>query len=74
MPDMLHAFLSPGRTTVRGTAFDNQLEKTCFDVGVGIPGSVGKNSEVYANVKYEHSWGGEYRRNVFGQAGYRFTW
>ncbi|WP_164853825.1 autotransporter outer membrane beta-barrel domain-containing protein [Paraburkholderia kirstenboschensis] len=54
------------------TSFDNGLDKTWYDIGFGITGSFGKNSEVYVNVKYEHSWGGEYRRNVFGQAGYRF--
>jgi outer membrane autotransporter protein len=72
--DVLHDFFSPGQTTVGGTSFDNELEKTWYDIGIGITGSVGKHSEAYANVKYEHSWGGEYRRNVFGQAGYRFSW
>ncbi|MGY6125459.1 autotransporter outer membrane beta-barrel domain-containing protein [Paraburkholderia strydomiana] len=72
--DVLHDFFSPGQTTVGGTSFDNELEKTWYDIGIGITGSVGKHSEAYANVKYEHSWGGAYRRNVFGQAGYRLSW
>ncbi|QYD67994.1 autotransporter outer membrane beta-barrel domain-containing protein [Paraburkholderia edwinii] len=72
--DVLHDFFSPGQTTVGGTSFGNELEKTWYDIGIGITGSIGKHSEAYANVKYEHSWGGEYRRNVFGQAGYRFSW
>jgi outer membrane autotransporter protein len=72
--DVLHDFFSPGQTTVASTSFDNQMGKTWYDVGVGITGSFGKNSELYANVKYEHSISGEYRRNVFGQAGYRFSW
>ncbi|MEM5310118.1 autotransporter outer membrane beta-barrel domain-containing protein [Paraburkholderia sp. JHI869] len=72
--DVLHDFFSPGQATVGGTPFDNALQKTWYAVGFGITGSFGKRSEVYANVKYEHSLGGEYRRNVFGQAGYRFSW
>lgn len=72
--DVLHDFFSPGQTTVGGTPFDNAMQKTWYDVGVGITGSFGKRSEIYASVKYEHSMGGEYRRNVFGQAGYRFSW
>ncbi len=72
--DVLHDFFSPGQTTVGDTPFDNAMQKTWYDVGFGITGSFGKHSEVYASVKYEHSLGGEYRRNVFGQAGYRFSW
>ena len=72
--DLLHDFFSPGQTTVGGTSFDNELGKTWYDLGVGITGNFGKSSELYANVKYEHSMGGEYRRNVFGQVGYRFGW
>ncbi|WP_310631340.1 autotransporter outer membrane beta-barrel domain-containing protein [Paraburkholderia sp.] len=50
------------------------MQKTWYDVGFGITGSFGKRSAIYAIVKYEHSLGGECRRNVFGQAGYRFSW
>nr|WP_224006011.1 autotransporter outer membrane beta-barrel domain-containing protein [Paraburkholderia tropica] len=72
--DVLHDFFSPGQTTVGDTPFDNAMQKTWYDVGFGITGSFGKRSAIYASVKYEHSLGGEYRRNVFGQAGYRFSW
>jgi outer membrane autotransporter protein len=72
--DVLHDFFSPGQVTVGGTTLDNELGKTWYDVGVGITGNFAKRSELYANVKYEHSAGGEYRRNVFGQVGYRFSW
>ncbi|MBN3855074.1 autotransporter outer membrane beta-barrel domain-containing protein [Paraburkholderia sp. Ac-20340] len=72
--DVLHDFFSPGQTTVGGTPFDNAMQKTWYDVGVGITGNFGKHSAVYANVKYERNIGGDYRRNVFGQAGYRFSW
>ncbi|CAB3774899.1 hypothetical protein LMG29542_08281 [Paraburkholderia humisilvae] len=72
--DVLHDFFSPGQTSVGGTSLQNELGKTWCDVGFGITGSFGKHSEVYASVKYEHSVGGEYRRNVSGQAGYRFSW
>jgi outer membrane autotransporter protein len=72
--DVLHDFFSPGQTSVGGVSFQNELGKTWYDVGVGLTGSFGKNSELYANVKYAHSIGGDYRQTVFGQAGYRFSW
>lgn len=72
--DVLHDFFSPGQTSVGGATLDNQLGKTWYDVGVGLTGSFGKSSSVYANVTYAHSISGDYRRNVFGQAGYRFSW
>lgn len=72
--DVLHDFFSPGQTTIGGTAFDNALAKTWYEIGVGITGRFGKNSEVYVNAKYAHSFGSTYRRNIYGQAGYRFNW
>jgi len=72
--DVLHDFFSPGQTSVGGATLQNELGKTWYDVGVGVTGSFGKSSEVYANVTYAHSISGDYRRNVFGQAGYRFSW
>lgn len=72
--DVLHDFFSPGKVTVGGTTLGNELGKTWYAVGVGITGNFAKRSDVYANVKYGHSMGGEYRRNVFGQVGYRFNW
>jgi len=72
--DVLHDFFSPGQTTVGGTPFNNELSKTWYDVGVGVTGSFVKHSEAYANVKYAHSFSGEYLRTVFAQVGYRYSW
>jgi outer membrane autotransporter protein len=72
--DVLHDFFSPGQTTVGGTSFDNELGKTWYDLGIGMTGSFGKSSEGYANVKYAHNFSGEYRRTVFAQVGYRYSW
>ncbi|WP_205804815.1 autotransporter outer membrane beta-barrel domain-containing protein [Burkholderia sp. Ac-20365] len=72
--NVLHDFFSPGQTSVGGATLQNELGRTWYDVGVGVTGSFGKSSELYANVTYAHSISGDYRRNVFGQAGYRFSW
>ncbi|MGN6651974.1 autotransporter outer membrane beta-barrel domain-containing protein [Trinickia sp.] len=72
--DVLHDFLSPGQTLVGGTALNNRLGKTWCELGVGVTGTFGKRSTLYADVRYAHNLGGDYRRTVFGQAGYRFNW
>jgi outer membrane autotransporter protein len=72
--DVLHDFVAPGQTSVGGTPFDNRLGRTWYELGVGITGSFGKRSTVYADVRYARNAGGDYRRTVFGQAGYRFNW
>jgi outer membrane autotransporter protein len=72
--DVLHDFLSPGQTSVGGTLFDNRLGRTWYELGLGLTGTFGKRSTVYADVRYAHNVGGDYRRTVFGQAGYRFNW
>jgi outer membrane autotransporter protein len=72
--DVLHDFFSSGQTNVGGTSFDDGLSKTRYELGVGVTTSMGKSSELYANLKYVRNLGGEYERNVFGQAGYRYSW
>lgn len=72
--DVLHDFFSPGQTRVADVAFDNTLNKTWYELGLGVMASLGKSSWLYANVKYAHNIGGDYRQNVFGQAGYRYSW
>jgi outer membrane autotransporter protein len=72
--DVLHDFFSPGETNVGGTSFDNGLSKTWYELGFGVTTSMGRSSELYANVKYARNLGGEYRQDVFGQAGYRYSW
>jgi outer membrane autotransporter protein len=72
--DVLRDFFSPGQTSVGGTSFDNGLSKTWYEVGGGVTASMGKSSELYANIKYARNLGGEYRQDVFGQAGYRYSW
>jgi outer membrane autotransporter protein len=72
--DVLHDFFSPGQTNIGGTTLTNQLGKTWYELGVGVTGSFGKRSTVYADFRYAHNVGGDYRRTVSGQAGYRFSW
>lgn len=72
--DVLHDFLSPGQTTVGGTALNEHLGKSWYELGVGVTGTFGKRSTLYADVRYARNVGGDYRRTVFGQAGYRFSW
>lgn len=72
--DVLHDFLSPGQTTVGSTALNDQLGKTWYELGLGVTGTFGKRSTLFADVRYAHSAGGDYRRTVSGQAGYRFSW
>jgi outer membrane autotransporter protein len=72
--NVLHDFFSPGQTTIGSTSLDNELGKTWYELSVGVTGNFSKSSELYANVKYAHDFSGNYRRDVFVQAGYRFSW
>lgn len=72
--DVLHDFFSPGQTNIGGTTLANQLGKTWYELGVGVTGTFGKRSSLYADVRCARNAGGDYRRTVFGQAGYRFNW
>jgi len=72
--DVLHDFLTQGNTAVDGASFNSGLSKTWYEVGVGVTTSMGRASEMYANVKYSRNLGGDYRQGVFGQVGYRYSW
>ncbi|WP_449306352.1 autotransporter family protein [Paraburkholderia humisilvae] len=72
--NILHDFLSPGTTTVGATPFDDHLSKTWYELGLGVSATMGNASMLYANVSYAHNIGGEYRRQIFGQVGYRYSW
>ncbi|WP_175721176.1 autotransporter outer membrane beta-barrel domain-containing protein [Burkholderia anthina] len=72
--DVLHDFLSPGQTVVGGTPFATHLGRTWYELGIGVTAGFGKSGELYANVKYARNIGGDYRRGVTGQVGYRYSW
>ncbi len=72
--DVLHDFLSPGQTVVGGTPFATHLGRTWYELGLGVTAGFGKSGELYANVKYARNLGGDYRRGVTGQVGYRYSW
>ncbi|MBJ9595569.1 autotransporter outer membrane beta-barrel domain-containing protein [Burkholderia seminalis] len=72
--DVLHDFLSPGQTVVGGTPFATHLGRTWYELGVGVSASFGKSGELYANAKIARNIGGDYRRGIVGQVGYRYSW
>ena len=72
--DVLHDFLSPGTTWVGSTGFERGLAKTWYELGLGLSGTLNRNSEVYANVKYAGNIGGDSLRSVSGNLGYRYSW
>ncbi|CAB3761212.1 membrane protein [Burkholderia sp. MSh2] len=72
--DVLHDFLSPGQTVVGGTPFATHLGRTWYELGVGVTAGLGKSGELYANAKIARNIGGDYRRGIVGQVGYRYSW
>ncbi|MBU9263825.1 autotransporter outer membrane beta-barrel domain-containing protein [Burkholderia multivorans] len=72
--DVLRDFLSPGQTVVGGTPFATHLGRTWYELGLGVTAGFGKSGALYANVKYARNIGGDYRRGIVGQVGYRYSW
>jgi outer membrane autotransporter protein len=72
--DVLRDFFTPGSTSVGGTPVFTAPARTWYEVGFGTTSTVGRSSELYFNVKYARNIGGQYRRNIFGQGGYRYSW
>jgi outer membrane autotransporter protein len=72
--NILHDFLPTGQTVIGGTPLTPNFARTWYDVGVGMTVTMAKRSELYANVRYLHSMGGQNGRAVTGQVGYRYSW
>ena len=72
--NILHDFLPTGQTVIGGTALTPNFARTWYDVGVGVTATMAKHSELYANVRYSHSMGGQNGKAVTGQVGYRYSW
>jgi autotransporter family porin len=50
------------------------LSRTWYELGLGVTTSFGHSNALYLNVKYARNIGSDYRRNIFGQVGYRYNW
>ena len=50
------------------------LGRTWYELGVGVTAGFGKSGELYANAKIARNIGGDYRRGIVGQVGYRYSW
>jgi len=72
--DVLHDFIPARAVTVGGTSVRPDFGRTWAEVGAGISQNFGKGSQLYANVKVSRNLGGEERRGLFGQIGYRYSW
>ncbi len=72
--DVLHDFVPPRAVTVGGTSVRSDFGRTWGEVGFGISEVVGKGGQLCATVKLAKNLGGEARRGVFGQVGYRYSW
>lgn len=60
--------LQANRGARRDELFAHSRSRTSVEV------SFGKHSKIYASLKYERNLDCVWRRNVFGEADYRFSW
>ncbi|OZI20952.1 hypothetical protein CAL26_26235 [Bordetella genomosp. 9] len=72
--DVLHDFIPARAVTVGDTSVRSSFGRTWGEVGFGINEAVGKGGQLYATIKLAKNLGGEERRGVFGQVGYRYSW
>ncbi|WP_251864780.1 autotransporter outer membrane beta-barrel domain-containing protein [Achromobacter sp. Marseille-Q4962] len=72
--DVLHDFIPARAVTIGGTTVRPDFGRTWAEIGGGISQHFGKGSQLYANIKVSRNLGGEERRGVFGQVGYRYSW
>lgn len=72
--DVLHDFVQARRVNVGATSIRPDLGRTWGELGVGVSSSNTTGAQLYAVAKVQKNIGGEERRGVFGQLGYRYSW
>lgn len=72
--DVLHDFVQPKAVSVGGTSVRSDFNRTWGEVGVGLNRGFGKGSQFYAGAKLTKNLGGDDKRGVAGQVGYRYSW
>lgn len=69
-----HDFTSPKSVSINGDDLKEKYNKTWGEVGLGVQLPVGKGAYVYADARYEHSFGGDKREGYRGALGFKRTW
>ncbi|WP_249961997.1 autotransporter outer membrane beta-barrel domain-containing protein [Histophilus somni] len=72
--NVLHDFMNGKGVTIGQDKVKETLAKTWAEVGVGGQLPVGKQSHVYADVRYEHSLSGTKHEGYRGTVGFKYTW
>lgn len=72
--NLIHDFLPVQAVKVESTTLRPDPARTWYEVEVGITATIGERGSLYSNVGYAHGIGGEARRSVQGQVGYRYRW
>uniref|UniRef100_Q0I4Y6 Autotransporter domain-containing protein n=1 Tax=Histophilus somni (strain 129Pt) TaxID=205914 RepID=Q0I4Y6_HISS1 len=72
--NVLHDFMNGKGVTIGQDKVKETLAKTWAEVGVGGQLPVGKQSLVYADVRYEHSLSGTKHEGYRGTVGFKYTW
>lgn len=72
--DVLRDLLPSRKVRVDDVTIRPDMGRTWLEVGGGVSASVGASGHLYAVVKVSKNIGGEERRGLLGQVGYRYSW
>ena len=69
-----HDFTNPSSVTIGRDSIREKTNNTWGEVGVGVKIPVAKQSNIYADVRYEHNFGSSKRQSFRGNIGLNINW
>lgn len=69
-----HDFMSPKAVKIGQDRIKESFSKTWGEIGLGVQKSMGKQSNIYADVRYMRNLGGVKRDGYRATVGFKYTW
>ncbi|ETD67741.1 hypothetical protein V757_10880 [Pelistega indica] len=72
--NIYHDFISPKSVRIGTDNIREKYNRTWWEVGAGVQLPVTTKTQVYGDVRYEHSFGGTKRAGYKGSIGIKYSW
>ncbi|WP_071058472.1 autotransporter outer membrane beta-barrel domain-containing protein [Pelistega sp. MC2] len=72
--NIYHDFISPKSVRIGTDNIREKYNRTWWEVGAGVQLPVTTKTQVYGDVRYEHSFGGAKRAGYKGSIGVKYSW
>ena len=74
LANIWHDFNSPSHTNIGYASYSEKTNETWGEFGIGLQLPIGRASQIYGDVRYEHNFGHNKRHSYSGNIGLKVQW